>query len=92
MKGFIIWQPFTIPVFIVIEFRFAKLVLIFIVSTAFKIYRRSVLSICSTWGSVAEDSAGNRPLSATTKSSTNYLAVFSGSIFFLCGGTEWIGI
>ena len=50
------WQPFTIPVFIVIEFRFAKLILIFIVSTAFKIYRRSVLSTCSTWRCVAEDS------------------------------------
>ena len=40
----------------------------FIVSTAFKIYRRSVLGTCSTWCSVAEDSAGNLPLSATTES------------------------
>ena len=69
MKGFIIWPPCTIPVFIVIEFRFAKLVLILIVSiTACKVYGRSVLGTCSTWGSVAEDSAGNLPLSATTKS------------------------
>ena len=54
----------------------------FIVSTAFKIFRRSILGTCSTWGSVAEDSAGNLPLSPIT----NYLAGFRGSIFFLCRG------
>ena len=54
-------------VFIVIEFRFAKLVLIFVVSTAVKIYRRSVLGTCSTCGSVAEDRTANLPLSATTE-------------------------
>ena len=83
-RGFIIWPPFTIPVFIVIEFRFTKLVLVLLslLPSRFSDAQYSILGTCSTWGSVAEDSAGNLPLSPIT----NYLAGFRGSIFFLCRG------
>lgn len=87
-RGFIIWPPFTIPVFIVIEFRFAKLVLIFVVSTAVKIYRRSVLGTCSTCGSVAEDSAGNLPLSVTKGELNELLSWLPWKYFFPLWGSH----
>ena len=62
--------------------------IIFVVSTAFMIYRRSA-STC--WGSIAEDVTGNFPLSTKdVPELTNYWAGFRG-IFPLCG-SNWVEV
>ena len=53
-----------------------------IVSIAFKIYRRSLLSTCSTWRSVAEDSAGNLPLFRNNKELNELLSWLPWKYFF----------